>query len=70
MIAGSGWANFESESRPEKLFTPQDAQAIRDKEWVSVHFPATQRFITLYASDDNLIDVGRNAIYDLFDIYA
>jgi len=76
VVAGVGFMRFESESRPEKLFTPQDSPAIDEQIWVQDAFPATQRFIALYAAkktgdkDKNLMPKGREILTDMFAVHA
>ena len=78
VVCGFGFVRLESESRPEKLFTPQDSAAITDQTWVRSTFPATQRFIALYAENvkpdttdenTNLLSNGKDVIRDLFTVY-
>lgn len=68
VITSLGWIKFEVENRPQKLYTPQNSKSLDDQAWVLDNFPSNQRSIVLFLKQSNVLDSGRDAIYDQFNV--
>lgn len=50
IICGAGFARFETENRPEKLWVPQNTEAEQEEKMYQDIFPRTARFNTMIVS--------------------
>jgi len=68
---GLGWLRFQVEERGEKLYVPQNSQAMDDQEFARDNFGRSTRIVEIfYVNDNPRLDLNnRNALLDMFDLY-
>ena len=64
----AGLLNFTQENRGDKLWTPQDSVAQRQKEWVDKNFPAEVRISSVLLVGRDVLEPSslREVIYNSF----
>ena len=69
ILCGLGFLNFDTETDPEVLFTPQDSQAAADKRYVEDTFGASPTDVRVYVTAPTRGDdvVSKAILNDLFD---
>ncbi|XP_005098950.1 protein patched homolog 1 isoform X2 [Aplysia californica] len=68
-LTGLGLLAFNEVSDPDKLWVPNDAQVLRDKDWISANYPSTvvrEQIIAVGQGNNILTPSGISALLDIY----
>jgi len=68
-LCGIGFLNFETESRPEELWVPQNTEAVKDYRYVQDVWQAEARFNVYYATAKDGPLQSRATLQKIYDLH-